>query len=177
MRPSIVLGIAAAALAALDGLAPVTAPGQAVRGHGWFAAEVRGAVEAHHAGHVVLGPVGGAGDGDATYTISLGADRGTGALVLTRLGAEPLRSGRYPIGESAALDSTGGFRVLYLAGSATQPAGVFRGESGTLDLEVESPGEVRGRLELTASGFVAADPDDETRRVTLVATFGDASMP
>jgi hypothetical protein len=146
------------------------------KGGAWFSAEVRGAIEARHGGRVVIGPVAAAGDAGA-YTISLGGEGGSGAIVLTRAGIEPLRSGRYPIGESAVLDSAGGFRVLYLAGTAVRPEGVFRGESGTLDLEVERSGDVRGRLELSASGFVAADPDDETKRVTVTATFGNARVP
>ena len=145
-------------------------------GTSWFDAEVRGAVSARHSGRVVVGPVA-AAIGPGAYTITLGASGETGAIVLTRLGSEPLRSGRYPVGESAALDAAGGFRVLYLAGTATRPEGVFRGESGTLDLEVEESGSVRGRVEVTASGFVAADPDDETRRVTVTASFGNAQMP
>ncbi|HYC31691.1 MAG TPA: hypothetical protein VEB59_05340 [Gemmatimonadales bacterium] len=145
-------------------------------GSSWFSAEVRGAVSARHTGRVMVGPVAAAG-GPGAYTITLGGTGESGAIVLTRLGNEPLRSGRYPVGESATLDAAGGFRVLYLAGTATRPEGVFRGESGTLDLEVEASGRVRGRIEVTGSGFVAAEPDDETKRVVVTAEFGDARMP
>ena len=125
----------------------------------------------------MLGPVGRPGQPGAAYTISLGAAGGTGAIVLTRLGGGPPGPGRYPVGESAALDTAGGFRVLYLAGSATRPEGVFRAESGTVEIAAEGPGEVRGSVDVAATGFVADDPDDESRGITITAGFGHPRVP
>ncbi|HEU5039905.1 MAG TPA: hypothetical protein VFT84_03730 [Gemmatimonadales bacterium] len=178
MRPRILLALGVATAAAAAALSPALAPGQATAGDdSRFSAEVRGAVTRHYSGHVVLGPVGRPGEAEAAYTITLGAEGGTGAIVLTRLGSEPLRPGRYPLGESAALDSAGGFRVLYLAGSATRPEGVFRAESGTVEIESADAGGIRGALELTATGFVATDPDDESREVRITARLGGVRLP
>jgi hypothetical protein len=67
--------------------------------------------------------------------------------------------------------------VLYLAGSSTRPEGVFRAESGTVEIAAEGPSELRGHLDAVATGFVADDPDDETRRVTITADFRHPLVP
>ena len=136
-----------------------------------FSAEVRGAYAGRHNGRVSFGPVGQPGEPGASYTITLGADDADGAIVFTRLGGVRPAPGRYPIGESAALDSAGGIRVLYLAGSATRPAGVFRAHAGTLEITDVGPDRLSGRFELSASGFLADRPDDESRAVTLTGAF------
>jgi hypothetical protein len=152
-------------------LLTLTAGATVVPSRSHFLAEVRGAHAAHHSGRVSLGPVGRAGEPGSTYTITLGADDAAGAIVFTRLGgAQPAR-GRYPIGESAALDSAGGFRVLYLAGSATRPAGVFRAHAGTVEITPGTAGRVGGRFTLSATGFVAEHPDDESREVSITGAF------
>ena len=174
MKSSIVLGLGLLTLGTGAALVPALASGQ--RGPGrssetQFSADVRGAHAAHLDGRVSLGPVGRPGEPGSSYTISLGADNADGAIVLTRLGAEPLAPGRYAIGESAAVDSAGGFRVLYLAGTATRPEGVFRADAGTLEITASARGQVSGRFELTATGFLADRPDDETRAVNIAGAF------
>ena len=139
-----------------------------------FAALVRGAMHRNHPGRVAMGAVSAPGAGGVPFTITLGADGGTGAVVLTRVAGGPPTPGRYPVGESAALDSAGGFRMLYLAGSATRPEGVFRGERGTLEITAGAGGRLGGRLEAEATGFLAEQPEDETRRVRVSASFGAA---
>lgn len=140
-----------------------------------FAAETQGTLRGRLAGRVALGVVGTPGEAGSSYTITLGA--AAGAIVLTRLDAAPLRPGRFPIGESPALDSTGGFRALYLAGRASRPAGVFRGVRGTLELLPDAPDRLAGRLEFQATGFTAQDPDDESRQVTVTARFEVPALP
>jgi hypothetical protein len=174
MKSSIVLGLGLLTLGTGAALVPALANGQrspapAARGH--FSAEVRGAHTAQLGGRVSLGPVGQPGEPGASYTITLGADHADGAIVLTRLGAGRIAPGRYAIGESAEVDSAGGFRVLYLAGSATRPAGVFRADAGTLEITTAGPGQVSGRFELSATGFLADRPEDETRAVNIAGAF------
>ncbi len=178
MRASHLLLIGGAAVAAATG---ATAPPRGTRpeliGDAHFTAEVRGAIVRHHDGRVAMGAAGRPRGPGVAFTISLGAEGGSGAIVLTRLGGGAPGPGRYPVGESAALDSAGGFRVLYLAGGATRPEGVFRAESGTVEIAAEGSGELRGHLDVAATGFVADDPDDETRRVTITAGFHHPLVP
>jgi hypothetical protein len=161
MKSPILLALGLVTLSAGATLAPP---------HG-FIADVRGAHEARLGGRVSLGPVGRPGEPGASYTITLGADAAEGAIVLTRVGAAAPAPGLYPIGESAALDSAGGFRVLYLAGTATRPAGVFRADAGTLEITEGAAGRVSGRFELSATGFLAEHPDDESRQVHITGAF------
>ena len=174
MKPPIVLALGFAALSATATVVPSAVSGQrhaAESSITRFSAEVRGARAARHSGRVSLGPVGRPGEPGSAYTITLGADDSEGSIVFTRLdGARP-GPGRYPIGESAAVDSAGGFRVLYLAGSATRPEGVFRGHAGTLEIASSTPGRLSGRFELTATGFLADTPDDESREVSITGAF------
>jgi hypothetical protein len=174
MKPPIVLALGLAALSATATVVPSALIGQpqaAASSKTKFSAEVRGARAASHGGRVSLGPVGRPGEPGSAYTITLGADDGDGAIVLTRLdGARP-GPGRYPIGESAALDSAGGLRVLYLAGSATRPEGVFRGQAGTLEIASGTPGRLSGRFEFSATGFLADTPNDESREVSITGAF------
>ncbi len=179
MKSSIVLwlGLVALAAATAGRLQPAGAAeaGRGIAGSR-FHADVRGAIPARHDGRAVFGPVGRAGAPGSSFTITLADD--SGALVLTRLdGALPM-PGRYPIGESAALDSAGGFRALYIAGGATRPEGVFRGETGSVEIEAATGSDLRGRFALSATGFLADHPDDESRRITLAGAFaGTRRMP
>lgn len=178
MRASLILLFGGAAVAAAAGTSAAPGGSRTERiGDAHFTAEVRGAIVRHHDGRVARGAAGRPRGPGVAFTISLGAEGGSGAIVLTRLGGGPPGPGRYPVGESAALDSAGGFRVLYLAGSATRPEGVFRAESGTVEIAAEGSGELRGHLDAVATGFVADDPDDETRRVTITADFRHPLVP
>ena len=174
MKSSIVLGLGLLTLGTGAALVPALANGQRSPGRSprtQFSADVRGAHAARLNGRVSLGPVGQPGEPGSSYTITLGADDAEGVIVLTRLGASPIVPGRYAIGESTAVDAAGGFRVLYLAGTATRPEGVFRGDAGTLEIIAAPPGQVGGRFELSATGFLADQPDDETRAVNITGAF------
>jgi hypothetical protein len=61
--------------------------------------------------------------------------------------------------------------VLYLAGSATRPAGVFRAHAGTVEITTGTMERVSGRFELSATGFLADRPDDESREVSITGAF------
>lgn len=184
MKSSIVLGLGLAAFTIGAASAPTPAAVQPEGGanvrplRSRFTADARGTVNAQHTGRVALGPAGRQGEPGASYTITLGADGAAGAIVFTRLAGARPEPGRYPIGESAALDSAGGFRVLYLAGDATRPEGIFRAETGTLDITAGGPGRVSGSFEFVASGFVADRPADESGRVRVTGVFhGTGYLP
>lgn len=146
-------------------------------GGSFFRAQVDGDYSDRPTGKVAFGAIGLPGEAGATFTITLGAEGSAGAIVFTRLDGVAPRPGRYPIGNSAALDRAGGFRALYVAGSASRPRGVFHGEAGTIEITSAARDHVSGHFELTARGFLAEFSDDEHRRVTVSGAFTSRLTP
>ena len=75
------------------------------------------------------------------------------------------------------MDRVGGFRALYLAGSAMRPEGVFHADAGTIEITSATEGRVSGHFELTATGFLAGSPEDESRQVTVRGSFDSQLVP
>jgi hypothetical protein len=95
-------------------------------------------------------------------TISLGATRAAGALLLSVRGDRVPQKGRYPIGT---------FEAYFAAGSPERPQGWFLGESGWVTIANTEAGRVSGEFEIRARGFTTDDPDNENQWVTLRGKF------
>jgi hypothetical protein len=108
--------------------------------------------------------------GHPRVTISLGATRAAGALLLSVRGDRVPETGRYPIGT---------FEVYFAAGSPERPLGWFHGESGWVTIAEAEAERVSGEFEIRARGFTTDDPDNENQWVTLRGKFeahGDSTV-
>ena len=108
--------------------------------------------------------------GNPRVTISLGASRAPGALILSIRGDRVPVRGRYPIGT---------FEAYFVAGSVQRPLGWFQGESGWVTIREADAGRLSGEFEIRARGFTTADPDDENQWVTVRGEFeahGDSTI-
>jgi hypothetical protein len=176
MRSATVFGLGLLAFVTGAALAPVLASeDRSDRSHFWM--DVEGAHRATATGRVAYGAVGRPGEPGASFTITLGASDAEGAVVFTRLDGVTPAPGRYPIGDTDVVDRVGGFRALYLAGSAVRPEGVFHGDAGTIEITSAVGGRISGHFELTASGFLADSPEDESRPVTVRGSFDSQLLP
>jgi hypothetical protein len=114
--------------------------------------------------------------GRPILALTLGAETGGGALYLALPGDRLPAPGRYPIRSS--WDEIGSepraFRASFMAGTAEHPQGWFHGESGWVTITAAQAGQVSGTFEVQARGFLAADPADETRQVTVRGRFAAA---
>lgn len=171
MHSSTAFALTVAALAAGTALASPAPRAAAPEHRSRFTAVIGGDVATLLAGRAVQGVVGAPGAPGSAYTITLGAPQGGGAIVLTRNDGRVPPVGRHPVGNAAALDSIGGFRAVYIAGSAARPLGVFQAVAGTVEILEHTPDGPRGSFDLLATGFLARDPDDESRRVTIRGHF------
>jgi hypothetical protein len=176
MKSATVLGLGLMAFLTGAALAPVLASEDRTdRSHFWM--DVEGAHRATSTGSVAYGPVGRPGEPGASFTITLGARDSEGAVVFTRLDGAAPEPGRYPIGGTGAIDRVGGFRALYLAGSATHPEGVFHANGGMIEITSATEGRISGHFELTGTGFLADSPEDESRQVTVRGSFDSQPLP
>jgi hypothetical protein len=176
MKSTTVIGLGLLAFVTGAALAPVLASEDRTdRSHFWM--DVEGAHRATSTGNVAYGPVGRPGEPGGSFTITLGARDAEGAVVFTRLDGVTPAPGRYPIGDTGASDRVGGFRALYLAGSATQPEGVFHADGGMIEITSATDGRISGHFELTATGFLADSPEDESRQVTVRGSFDSQLLP
>ena len=176
MKSATVVGLGLLAFVAGAALAPALASeNRPDKSHFW--ASVEGAYSANPNGKVAFGPVGKPGEPGSSFTITLGAKNVGGAIVFTRLDGITPAPGRYPVGNAPALDRIGGFRALYIAGSAAHPEGVFHADGGMIEITSATAGRVSGRFELTATGFLADSPEDESRQVTLRGAFNTQLVP
>jgi hypothetical protein len=132
-----------------------------------FRADISGAVAASLAGEAEFGvPEGAAGSGTV---VSLGVRGGQSAILFTRTVDVPLAVGRYPITDfGGQMDEV---VALIVTGQSTSPKGVFRGQSGWLEVISVSEDWVTGRFQVDGVGFLAATPDVEDRRITVTGTF------
>ncbi|HEX5634183.1 MAG TPA: hypothetical protein VFX50_13180 [Gemmatimonadales bacterium] len=135
-----------------------------------FALSASGAVRLVATGKASYGALPATAELPQAFSITLGAESKTGALVLMqRAGAAPL-AGRYAVREYAA-GNVSDFSALFVAGSPSEPMGVFRGEQGSITITATRPGRVEGRFRIEARGFLAAAPERDDLRVTLEGTF------
>jgi hypothetical protein len=133
----------------------------------YFDAVVGGAVRARPAGEVAFGVVGDSASGVAAFTITLGAEGSSGAILFTSLDGRTPAPGRYPLNG----DGEAGFRASYVAGSAEQPTGLFRADGGVLEITASGPDYISGRFRFSGTGFMSADPAAEDSHVTVRGAF------
>lgn len=136
----------------------------------YFEAAVEGAVDARPSGDVDFGIVGDSVTGGPAFTITLGAEGSSGAILFTSLESTVPAPGRYVVGEHAA-KSAAGFTASYVAGSVEHPTGLYRAERGTLEITESSAEHISGHFSFTGIGFTAVDPTDEGSEVTVTGVF------
>jgi hypothetical protein len=165
MKTMIALGLGPLMLATAFSMG--AEPPSAVRSA--FHAEIAGDVNTLASGEAHFGMSGGGSDAPAVFTISLGASRGQGAVLFTRVSGERLTPGRYRVSDDDADRSA--IRGLVVTGSPTKPTGVFQARSGTLVIASASEREMRGTFRIEAEGFLAADPENEHRPIRAAGGF------
>jgi hypothetical protein len=138
-----------------------------LKGTSYFEASVEGGMSARPTGEVAFGIVGDSASGVSAFTITLGGQDSSGAILFTSLDGRMPAPGRYQLS-----DTTGtGFRATYIGGSAERPAGLFRGERGVLEITASSPDHISGHFSFTGAGFLASDPSDEGSEVKVNGAF------
>jgi hypothetical protein len=133
---------------------------------------VRGALNATLTGRAVFGPVRQAGSAPGSFSLDLGAYSAQGAVVFSRVSADRPAAGTYslvPLTDGA--EGEGEFHALVSLGAAEAPVGVFRAIAGSVTITESSDDRITGRYELKAVGFLAADPDNEGREITVRGSF------
>ena len=98
--------------------------------------------------------------GVAAFSISLGGQGSSGAILFTSLDGRMPAPGRYELSDSANT----GFRALYVAGSAEHPTGLFRAERGTLEITASGRDHISGHFCFTGAGFQATIQRTRARR-------------
>jgi hypothetical protein len=136
-----------------------------------FALTTQGGVTLTTTGSARFGIVQGNDQNPAFFSLTLGAEDGNGALVLSNVnGAIPL-AGRYAVQSSDKRTAKPSFQALFIAGTPTEPKGVFHGESGSITIRRTSPGLIEGVFTIQARGFRAEAPDQDDISVTIHGTF------
>lgn len=137
--------------------------------NGAFAGSIAGDVRLNLHGGAKFGTVDGRGHVPAVFTISLGAGNTDGSVLFTRPGGARLTAGTYRI--TGHDDGTDDLRAMVMTGSAEQPTGVFRGQSGTLVITSVSDNLIRGSYQVDATGFLANDPATEDKNIRATGAF------
>ena len=137
--------------------------------NGAFSSSIVGAVRLDLHGGAKFGTVPGRDGAPAVFTISLGAGNTDGSVLFTRVGGARLVAGTYRITGSDR--GTEGILALVMTGSAEQPTGVFRGQSGTLVITSTSDNLIRGSYHMDATGFLANDPAAENKQIRATGAF------
>ena len=169
MKSVAMLGLGVVALTAG---AFITAGAAARSGNGlapasYFEATVEGGMRARPAGDVAFGIVGDSGSGVSAFTITLGGEDSSGAILFTSLEGRMPAPGRYELSDTAST----GFRAMYVAGSSERPTGLFRAKRGTLEITASSPEHISGHFSFAGAGFLASDPSDEGSEVKIGGAF------
>jgi hypothetical protein len=166
MRNSTLISVSSLALLSTLGFTLRSGPrtgDDAVRSS--FSAVVVGDISVSAKGEAEFGlvqPVPGAAP---TLSVSLGARSGTGAVVFSRARSPDLQPGVYQVSEQ------GSVRALVVTGTPTHPTGVFRAQRGVLTVTQVSDESITGEFRLEATGFLASNPLDENRRVSVSGKF------
>ena len=139
----------------------------------YFEASVQGGMSARPAGEVAFGVIGDSGSGVSAFTITLGGEDSSGAILFTSLDSRMPAPGRYEVSDTAGT----GFRAMYVAGSAERPIGLFRAKRGTLEITASRPEHISGHFSFTGAGFLASDPSDEGSEVKVNGAFMSTQAP
>ncbi len=129
-----------------------------------YEAAIAGVVASRASGAAEFGAVG-VGD-ERSFSLTLGAYREQGAIVLTRAGAAQPGAGIYRVSERNEE-----FHGLVVTGSPSHPTGVFRVQRGSVTVTSSTPDRLAGTFALHAVGFLAADPARDDREVTVSGSF------
>jgi hypothetical protein len=110
--------------------------------------------------------------GPSLLSISIGPAAAGSALQLSVPGGWAPAAGRYPIRSTWSDPAIApAFHASFAAGSAEHPLGWFHGEYGTVTITRAADGQLSGRFEVRARGFLSTDPDNENRWVTVTGSF------
>jgi len=102
----------------------------------------------------------------------LGAYSDNGAVVFSRVSAARPKVGSYKVVEfRPGAESPEQFHALVSLGPVSAPLGVFRAVSGTVTILQSTEAKIVGRYEVKAVGFLAADPENEDREITVRGGF------
>jgi hypothetical protein len=139
-----------------------------------FTLDSTGAVSLRAVGHDArYGTVAADAGRHPMLTLTLGATGAGSALQLLVPGGRMPAAGRYPVESDWSDPATGttAFHAAFAAGAPGHPLGWFHGESGTVTITRAADGHLSGRFSIRARGFLAADPADENRWVTVTGSF------
>jgi hypothetical protein len=149
-------------------------------------ARVAGALEAVLNGGATFGPVRGMGGACLSascapaFSLELGTNSREGSVVFSRIrGDRPLK-GTYRVTLlQPGVEPADELHALIALGPVGRPSGVFRAVRGTVTITLSTERRIAGRYELRAVGFLAADPDNETREITVRGEFsaGSSELP
>jgi hypothetical protein len=134
-----------------------------------FLAEMHGDLHVSPRGEAKFGVIEGRDGRPSVFTLSLGADGADGSVLFTRTNGSRLFPGTYTVGGRD--DGSDEIRALVMTGTATRPTGVFRGHSGHLIITSTTDNVIRGRFTFDATGFLASDPEDESRPMQATGMF------
>ena len=98
--------------------------------------------------------------------LALGARSAIGAVLFTIPSGRRPEPGVYDLAESLHVVQT-----LVVTGSPTHPTGAFRAHTGTLTIVRSTDAFIAGHFDLQATGFEAAELDDETRELAVGGVF------
>jgi hypothetical protein len=139
-------------------------------------AHISGAAVTNVAGRAVFGQVTGrcldAVSCPGSFSLELGAYSEEGAVVFSRVSSARPEVGTYRVAPfQNGPESDTEFHALVSLGSVTMPTGVFRAVSGSVTITQSTEHRVVGHYEVKAIGFLAAQPDNEDRTITVRGGF------
>jgi hypothetical protein len=171
MKTAITLGLGSLAVLTLAAFNAGTGPiGRAAPADSSsFLAELHGDVHASPRGKASFGGILGHDGAPDVFTLTIGTEVSTGSVLFTRMNGERFAPGTYAI--TGRDDGSDEIRVLVLTGTATHPTGVFQGRSGYLVITSATDEVIQGRFRVEARGFLASNPEDESRPMQATGMF------
>jgi hypothetical protein len=134
-----------------------------------YLAEIHGDLHVSTRGEAKFGLVEAVDGTPAVFTLSLGANGSDGSVLFTRTNGTRFAPGTYSIGGRD--NGADEILALIMTGSATRPTGVFRGKSGYLIVTSATDNVISGRFQVAGTGFIASNPDDESRPIKATGMF------
>lgn len=171
MKTTISLGVGSLAVLTLAAFNTATAPARPVApaDSSSFLAELHGDVHASPRGKASFGTVEGRDASGDIFTLMIGTEESTGSVLFTRTRGDRFVPGTYAI--TGRDDGSDEIRALVLTGTATSPTGAFQGRSGYLIITSATDELIQGRFQVEAQGFLASNPDDESRPMQATGMF------
>ena len=145
------------------------APAQPMAEPSYYLAEIHGDLHVSTHGEARFGLVEARGGSPAVFTLSLGAEGSDGSVLFTRTNGTRFVPGTYTIGGRE--NGTDEILALIMTGTASRPTGVFRGRSGHLIVTSATDTVIRGRFQVEGTGFLASNPEDESRPIRATGMF------